>query len=197
MGLDIGTGLPTTSNVHEVAQAIAPSARVAYVDNDPLVMAHARALLTSSEQGRTTYTHADLCLPGEILAAPGVREVLDFSQPTALMLVGILHFLGDKDGPGQLIGALLDALRPGSYLVASHLNPEHDPEGVAAGVRAYRAGGVTVQARDSGEFAALAFRGLELVPPGVVSVSEWRPDAPDPRPTLAEVSCYGGVGRKP
>jgi hypothetical protein len=157
----------------------------------------ARALLTSSEAGRTTYTHADLRSPGEILSAPGVREILDFSQPVALMLVGILHFLEDRDAPEQIIGALLEALEPGSYLVASHLNPEHDPEGVAAGVRAYRAGGVTVQARDSGEFAALAFRGLELVPPGVVSVSEWRPDAPAPRPTLAEVSCYGGVGRKP
>jgi hypothetical protein len=113
------------------------------------------------------------------------------------MLVGILHFLEDGGGPGQIIETLLGALPPGSYLIASHLNPEHDPEGVAAGVRAYRAGGVTVQARDSAEFAALAFRGLELVPPGVVSVSEWRPDAPEPRPTLAEVSCYGGVARKP
>jgi hypothetical protein len=195
--LDIGTGLPTTDNVHEVAQAIVPSARVVYVDNDPLVLAHARALLTSSAEGRTAYIHADLRSPGEILSSPVVREVLDFSQPIALMLVGILHFLADKDEPEQIIAALLDALPPGSYLTASHLNPEHDPVGVAAGVRAYLAGGVTVQARDSGEFAALAFRDLELVPPGVVSVSEWRPESPGPRPTLAEVSCYGGVGRKP
>lgn len=200
--LDIGTGLPTTDNVHEVAQAIVPSARVVYVDNDPLVLAHARALLSpapraSSEEGRTAYIHADLRSPGEILSSPIVEEMLDFSQPVALMLVGILHFLEDKDEPERIIDTLLDALPPGSYLTASHLNPEHDPVGVAAGVRAYQAGGVTVQARDSSEFAALAFRGLELVPPGVVSVSEWRPEPSGPRATLAEVSCYGGVARKP
>jgi SAM-dependent methyltransferase len=192
--LDIGAGLPTTDSVHEVAQAIVPSARVVYVDNDPLVLAHARALLTSSQEGRTAYIHADLRSPGEILSSPVVKEVLDFSQPVALMLVGILHFLEDKDEPEQVVGALLDALAPGSYLTASHLNPEHDPAGVAAGVRAYLAGGVRVQARDSGELTALAFRGLELVPPGVVSVSEWRPESPGPRPTPAEVSCYAGVG---
>jgi S-adenosyl methyltransferase len=195
--LDIGTGLPTADNVHEVAQETAPSTRVVYVDNDPLVLAHARALLTSSDEGRTAYIHADLRSPGEILSSPVVRDVLDFSQPVALMLVGILHFLEDKDEPEQIIDTLLGALPPGSYLTASHLNPEHDPVGVAAGVRAYQAGGVAVQARDSSEFAALAFRGLELIPPGVVSVSEWRPDSPEPRPTLAEVSCYGAVGRKP
>jgi len=123
--------------------------------------------------------------------------VLDFSLPTALMLVGILHFLEDKDEPERIIATLLDALPPGSYLTASHLNPEHDPVGEAAGVRAYLAGGVTVRARHSSEFAALAFRDLELAPPGVVSVSEWRPESPGPRPTLAEVSCYGGVGSVP
>lgn len=194
--LDIGAGLPTTENVHEVAQAIVPSARVVYVDNDPLVLAHARSLLTSSEEGRTAYIHADLRSPGEIVSSPVVRDVLDFSQPIALMLVGILHFLEDKDEPEQIIATLLDALPVGSYLAASHLNPEHDPVGVAAGVRAYLAGGVTVQARDSRTFATLAFRDLELVPPGVVSVSEWRPESLGPRPTPAEVSCYGGVGRK-
>ena len=194
--LDIGTGLPTASNVHEVAQAIVPSARVVYVDNDALVLAHARALLTSSDEGRTAYIHADLRSPDAIVSSPVVREVLDFSQPVALMLVGILHFLEDKDEPERIIATLLDAVPPGSYLAASHLNPEHDPEGVAAGVRAYQAGGVSVQARDSSELAALAFRDLKLVPPGVVSVSEWRPRSTGPRPTLAEVSCYGAVGCK-
>jgi hypothetical protein len=195
--LDIGAGLPTANNVHEVAQAIVPSARVVYVDNDPLVLAHARSLLTSAELGRTAYIHADLRSPGEILSSPAVREVLDFSRPVALVLVGILHFLDEKDEPERIIDTLLGALPPGSYLTASHLNPEHDPEGVAAGVRAYLAGGVTVQARDSSELARLAFRDLELVRPGIVSVSEWRPESPGPRPTLAEVSCYGGVGCKP
>jgi hypothetical protein len=195
--LDIGAGLPTAGNVHEVAQAIVPSARVVYVDNDPLVLAHAGVLLTSSQEGRTAYIHADLRSPDAILSSPAVREVLDFSQPVALMLVGILHFLEDEGEPERTVATLLDALPPGSYLTASHLNPEHDPEGVAAGVRAYLAGGVTVQARDSGELAALAFRDLRLVPPGVVSVSEWRPKSEGPRPTPAEVSCYGGVGYKP
>jgi hypothetical protein len=195
--LDIGTGLPTTDNVHEVAQEVAPSAHVVYVDNDPLVLAHARALLTSSPEGRTAYIQADLRSPGEILSSPGVREVLDFAQPVALMLVGILHFLEDKDEPERIIATLLDALPPGSYLTASHLNPEHDPVGVAGGVRAYQAGGLAVQARDSSEFAAVAFRDLKLVAPGVVSVSEWRPESDVLQPTLAEVSCYGGMGRKP
>src|SRR6185437_4718689 len=122
--LDIGTGLPTTDNVHEVAQRIIPSAHVVYVDNDPLVLTHARALLSSSEEGRTAYIHADLRSPGEILSSPVVREVLDFSQPIALMLVGILHFLPGKDEPEQIIATLLDALPPGSYLTTSHLNPE-------------------------------------------------------------------------
>jgi hypothetical protein len=195
--LDIGAGLPTASNVHEVAQAIVPSTRVVYVDNDPLVLAHARSLLTSAPEGRTAYIHADLRSPGEILSSPVVREVLDFSQPVALMLVGILHFLEERDEPERIIDTLLGALPPGSYLTASHLNAEHDPEGVAAGVRAYLAGGVTVQARDSSELAQLAFRGLKLVRPGTVSVSEWRPQSPGPRPTRGEVSCYGGVGYKP
>ena len=109
--LDIGAGLPTADNVHEVAQAIAPAARVVYVDNDPLVLAHARALLTSSEQGRTAYIHADLRSPEEILSSPVVQEALDFSQPVALMLVGILHFLDDKDEPERIIATLLDARR--------------------------------------------------------------------------------------
>src|ERR1700691_4328376 len=192
--LDLGGGLPTTDNVHDVAQAVVPSARVVYVDNDPLVLAHARALLTSSEEGRTAYIHADLRSPGDILSWLVVREVLDFSQPIALMLVVILHFLEDKDEPERIIATLLDALPPGSYLTASHLNPEHDPVGVAGGVRAYQAGGLTRHGRDSSEFAALAFRDLELVPPGVVSVSEWRPVIPGARATPAAGSWLARRG---
>ncbi len=194
--LDIGTGLPTTSSVHEVAQAVTPSARVVYTDNDPLVLAHARALLTSSPEGRTAYIQADLRQPESILASPVVREVLDFSQPAALMLVAILHFLPDSDKPREVLDALLDALPSGSYLVASHTTAEHDPEQWAPLQRAYESGGIPGQFRDSGEFARLAFSGLKLVPPGVVLVSEWRPDTHGPRPTPAEVSVYGGVARK-
>ena len=195
--LDIGTGLPTTNNVHEVAQAVTPSSRVVYVDNDPLVLAHARALLTSSPEGRTAYIHADLRDPAAILASPAVREVLDFGQPVALMLVAILHFFPDENQPAKVIATLLDALPPGSYLVASHLTTEHDPARTAAGQATMRQAGIAMQKRDADEFARLAFSGLELVPPGVVLVSEWRPEGDGPRPTPVEVSCYGAVGRKP
>jgi hypothetical protein len=195
--LDIGTGLPTTNNVHEIAQAVAPSSRVVYVDNDPLVLAHARALLASSPEGRTAYVQADLRDPAEILSSPVVRDVLDFSQPIALVLVAVLHFIPDEDKPGDIVATLLDALPPGSYLLTSHSTGEHDRAGGASAMRAYRERGITFQLRDSDEFARLAFAGLDLIPPGVVSVSEWRPDKTGPRPTLAEVSFYGGVARKP
>jgi len=195
--LDIGTGLPAANNVHEVAQAAAPSARVVYVDNDPLVLAHARALLASSPEGRTAYIQADLRDPTVILNDPVTRDVLDFGQPIALMLVAVLHFMPDEFKPAAAIATLLDALPSGSYLVASHLTAEHDPAGSAAGMRTYQAAGVPIQLRDSAEFAALAFTGLELVPPGVVLVSEWRPTGMGPRPTAAEVNCYGGVAHKP
>jgi hypothetical protein len=195
--LDIGTGLPTTGSVHEVAQSIAPDSRIVYTDNDPLVLAHARALLTSSPEGRTAYVQADLREPETILASPQVRENLDLSQPVALMLVAILHFVPDEAKPAEIVATLLDALPSGSYFVASHGTTEHDPVGPAAGQAAYRASGVTGRARDSDEFAEIAFAGLELVPPGVVLVSEWRPTDPGPRPSAAEVSVYGGVARKP
>ncbi len=195
--LDIGTGLPTMNNVHEVAQAVTPSARVVYVDNDPLVLTHARALLTSSTAGRTAYIQADLRDPEAILSDPATREVLDFGQPVALMLVAILHFAPDDFRPAEVIATLLDALPSGSYLAATHLVTDHDHEATSAGQRVMRAAGIPMQKRYSDEFAKLAFSGLELVPPGVVLVSEWRPDGEGPRPAPYEVNCYGGVARKP
>jgi hypothetical protein len=195
--LDIGSGLPTTANVHEMAQAADPSCRVVYVDNDPMVLAHARALLTSAPEGDTAYIQADLRSPLDILWSPAVRSVLDFRQPVALMLIAVLHFLEDQDKPDAVLSALLDALPAGSYLAASHMTLEHDPVGVGGGQRAYREAGLPMRARDADEFASLAFSGLDLVPPGVVLVSEWRPDSNAPRPAPAEVSCYGGVARKP
>ena len=194
--LDIGTGLPTSNNVHEVAQAVVPSARVVYVDNDPLVLTHARALLTSSPEGRTAYVHADLRDPESILASPGLRDVLDLSQPVALILVSILHFIPDEDRPKEILATLLGALPAGSYLVATHITTEYDPEGWARIQRQYAGGGIAGQTRDSGEFARLAFSDLDLVPPGVVPLPEWRPDRPGPHPLPAEVSVVGGVGRK-
>src|SRR6185437_3558320 len=194
--LDIGTGLPTVNGVHEVAQAVAPASRVVYADNDPMVLAHARALLTSSPEGRTAYIQADLRDPAAILASPVLREVLDFGQPVALMLIAVLHFIPDEDEPGKIIATLLDALPPGSYLAASHTTAEHDRDRWASLEEAYRSGGIRGQLRDSGEFARLAFTGLQLVPPGVTLVSEWRPESDGPPPTPAEVSIYGGVARK-
>jgi S-adenosyl methyltransferase len=195
--LDIGTGLPSANNVHEVAQGEAPDARVVYVDNDPLVLAHARALLTSSPEGRTAYIHADLRDPSSILSSPVVRDVLDFSQPIALMLVAILHFFPDEYKPAEVLATLIDALPPGSYVAASHLTTEHDPAATSAGQAAMQGAGIAMQKRDADEFASLVFSGLELVPPGVVLVSEWRPEDAGPRPLPSEVNCYGAVGRKP
>jgi hypothetical protein len=195
--LDIGSGLPTTSNVHEVAQEVAADSRIVYVDNDPLVLTHARALLTSSPQGRTAYIKADLRDPAAILGNPATTDVLDFSQPVALMLVAVLHFIPDEFNPGPIIASLMDALPSGSYLVASHLTGEHDRAGAVVGQRAYRDAGIPLQLRDADEFAELAFTGLDLVPPGMVLVSEWRRNVSEPPPTAAEVACYGGVARKP
>ena len=196
--LDIGSGLPATGNVHEVAQSVDPAARVVYVDNDPLVLVHARALLASAPEGRTGYIQDDLRDPASILASPILRETLDLRQPVALVLCAVLHFLADEDDPAGIVATLLGALPSGSYLVASHATTEHsNPEEAAAALRAYRAPGVTFQPRDSDVFARLAFSGLDLVPPGVVLVSEWHPDDKGPRPSSAEVGMYGGVARKP
>jgi S-adenosyl methyltransferase len=179
--LDIGTGLPTTNNV----------------DNDPLVLSHARALLNSAPEGRTAYIHADLREPRKILDDPAIGEVLDLSRPTALVMLATLHLIQDDDRPAEIIAALLDALPSGSYFVASHITMEHAADAIAAGQRTMRGAGLSAQARNSDEFARLAFAGLELVPPGVVLVSEWRPSGDASRPTPAEVNCYGGVARKP
>ena len=195
--LDIGTGLPSANNVHEVAQRLVPSCRVVYVDNDPIVLAHARALLTSSPEGKTAYIQADLREPEKILDDPVTRQTLDFTRPVALMLVAVLHFVPDSDGPRPIVDTLLGALPSGSYLVASHVTPEHDPEGVGGLERTYQASGLPAQARVADDFAGLAFRGLDMVDPGLVLVSEWRPDAEGVRPQASEVNWYGAIGRKP
>jgi hypothetical protein len=162
-----------------------------------MVLAHARALLASAPEGRTTYIHADLRDPAQILADPQVRDVLDFGRPVALILLAVLHFLPDEDKPAEVVATMLDALPSGSYLVASHTALDHSPAPVAAMERAARAGGIRIQQRDSGDFARLAFPGLELVPPGVVLVSEWRPQGSAVPPDPAQVNVYCGVARKP
>ena len=195
--LDIGTGLPSANNVHEVAQGLVPSCRVVYVDNDPIVLAHARALLTSSAEGKTAYIHADLREPEKILSDPVTTATLDFSQPIGLMLVAVLHFVPDEAQPRRIVDTLLDALPSGSYLAATHVTAEHDPDTLAGAGRAYQERGLTGQIRTADEFAELAFRGLEMVDPGLTLVSEWRPRGTGPRPMPSEVNAYGGVARKP
>jgi hypothetical protein len=195
--LDIGTGLPSANNVHEVAQSVAPESRVVYVDNDPIVLAHAKALLTGTTQGRTAFIHADLRDPEKILTHPTTREVLDFDQPLALLLVAVLHFVPDSENPAPIVRTLVDALPSGSYVVSSHVTPEHDPESVHGLEESYCTAGVPAQARPMEDFVQLVFDGLEIVDPGVEVVSEWRPDSSGPRPTAVEVSNYGGVARKP
>jgi len=196
--LDIGTGLPTADNTHEVAQGIAPESRVVYVDNDPMVMVHARALLTSTPEGRTTYIEADLRSPERILADPELRDTLDLGEPVAVMLVAVLHFIEGYGAGAPIVRTLMDALPSGSHLVVTNATKDPLPAQMAAAYDAALAAGATnVWPRDRAEFTDL-FDGLELVEPGVTPVSEWRAqDEPQPRPDPAHIAMYGGVGRKP
>jgi O-methyltransferase involved in polyketide biosynthesis len=190
--LDVGTGLPTVDNTHEVAQRVAPDARVVYVDNDPMVLAHARALLSGTPEGRTAYIDADLHDPDRIVAE--ASTTLDFSEPVALILSGVLGHVPDTDRARAIVERLLDVLPSGSYL---SLN---DGTSVVAGDQADDAaeeyaesGAVPYRNRTPDEIASF-FDGLQLVEPGLVPVPHWRPDpGDDPK----DVDAFGGVGRKP
>jgi O-methyltransferase involved in polyketide biosynthesis len=191
--LDIGTGLPTADNTHQVAQAVAPQSRIVYVDNDPLVLVHARALLASSPEGATDYIEADLRDPDKIL--DGAAATLDFEQPTALMLLGIVNFIVDDTQAHQIVGRLLGALPSGSYLAMTHPTTEVHGEEVTEAMRQWnQSGAAPICARGRQELAGF-FEGLELLEPGVVSSSQWRPDPADSQPV--EVAEYCAVGRKP
>jgi hypothetical protein len=190
--LDIGTGLPTADNTHEVAQRVAPKSRVVYVDNDPIVLAHARALLTST-QGVTAYVDADLHDPDAILDA--TARTLDFSQPVALMLLGVLGHIGDDDEARSIVKRLLDGLASGSYLaLCDGINTSQ------AGIQAQddydQSGAIPYRLRSPEQVAGL-FAGLELVEPGVVSLPRWRPDPTKGDGPPREIDAVGGVGRKP
>jgi O-methyltransferase involved in polyketide biosynthesis len=201
--LDVGTGLPTADNTHEVAQRVAPESRIVYVDNDPLVLAHARALLTSSPQGACDYIDASLQDSDTILA--DAARTLDFTQPVALIMLGILGHIADEDGPKEIVTRLVNKLSPGSCLViadgANVLEGQGrgDAGDESARARAYQhyaeAGGIPYRPRTPGQIAGF-FEGLELIDPGVVSVSRWRPEA-NPFGPPAEVDAFGGVARKP
>ena len=196
--LDIGTGIPTSPNVHEVAQEIQPPARIVYVDNDPIVLTQARALLTPGPEGRTAYIDADLRDIDAILGSADLQRTLDLSQPVGLLLIAVLHFIPDEDDPWALAARLLAALPSGSYLALSHLTGDFDPAAWAGVVAVYRRSGVTMQVRHKPDIDRF-FAGLDLIDPGVVSLPQWRPDPSDVGrpPSDAAVSVYGGVARKP
>jgi O-methyltransferase involved in polyketide biosynthesis len=194
--LDVGAGLPTADNTHEVAQRVAPAARVVYVDNDPLVLAQARTLLTSTPQGVTDLIDADLHDPDTILEA--AARTLDFTQPIALMLMGILGHVGDDHEARSIVRRLLDALPSGSYLALDDGTDVIDKAAVEEAQGAYNESGAIPYHPRSPEQIAGFFDGLELVEPGVVSCPRWRPDPADVEDgPPAEVDAFGGVGRKP
>jgi O-methyltransferase involved in polyketide biosynthesis len=192
--LDVGTGLPTADNTHEVAQAAAPDARIVYVDNDPLVLAHARALLTSSPQGATDYIEADVRDPQSILEA--AAATLDLTQPTAIILSGIINFVIDDAEAHAVIDQFLGAVPSGSYLLISHPTTEVNGEAVEASMRQWNeSGAAPIRTRTIAEIRGL-FDGLELLEPGVVTCTAWRPDPHNPGITEV-VSEFVAVGRKP
>jgi O-methyltransferase involved in polyketide biosynthesis len=190
--LDIGTGLPTANNTHEVAQRFAPEAKIVYVDNDPLVLAHARALLTSSPEGETNYIDADLHDPDTVLA--GAAKTLDFEQPIALLLIGVLGHVADYDEARSILHRLIDRLPSGSYLVESDGTDTSDA--YLAALESYKDnGGVPYNTRTPEQIAGY-YEGLELVEPGVVPIPDWRPDERAFGNPI-DVDEMGGVGRKP
>ncbi|GIM82723.1 hypothetical protein Sar04_08650 [Salinispora arenicola] len=193
--LDIGTGIPTRPNLHEVAQQVAPETRVVYVDNDPIVLAHARALMISSEQGRSEYIHADMRQPEMILNHRTLREVLDLDQPVALTMIAILMLLKDADDPWRKVRVLMDALPSGSYVAITHPTGDFNPEAVKTAVASAVDSGMTLVPRSRDEVARF-FEGWELVEPGIVPVMAWQPDDGEPADPHAAY-YWAGVARKP
>ena len=191
--LDIGTGIPTKPNVHEVVQAVAPAARIVYVDNDPLVLSHARALLASRPEGKTDYVDADLRAPAEILAQ--AAKTLDFTQPVALLLIGILHLISNDEDPYGIVARLMEALAPGSYLVVNQPASDVHAEIAAEGARRLAQLGSTPTTRRSREEVAGFFSSLDLVEPGVVQTHRWHPE-PGISTDEYEVSAWAAVARK-
>jgi hypothetical protein len=192
--LDIGTGLPTADNTHEVAQRVAPDSRIVYADNDPIVLVHARALLDSGPEGATDYIEADLNEPDRILRA--AARTLNFDRPVAIMLLGILNFIVDNDRAHSIVDTLLDAVPSGSYLAITHPTTEVNGATVKESMRLWNeSGAAPITARTPAEIARF-FHGLELLEPGVVTCSAWRPD-PGGSGIRAPVSEFCGLGHKP
>jgi S-adenosyl methyltransferase len=192
--LDIGTGLPTADNTHQVAQRVTPESRIVYVDNDPLVLVHARALLTSTPQGATDYIDADMHDPDRILAE--AARTLDFTQPIALTMLGVVIFISDDGEAYGIVRHFLDALPSGSYLVLSHTITSPAMPDVDAAVAFWNEHGTPKLTQRTPEQIIRFFDGLELLEPGVVSCSRWRPET-TPWGEPDEVAMFGGIGRKP
>jgi len=192
--LDIGTGIPTRPNLHEVAQQIAPETRVVYVDNDPIVLVHARALMISSEQGRSEYISADIRDARSIIEEPVLRETLDLTKPVGLTLIAILMLLSDEDDPWGKVADLRDALPSGSVLGLTHPTADFAPDEVGKAVEAATGAGMTLVARTKDEVQRF-FGDWEMLEPGLVPVSAWRPDGPVDKPEAAYY--WAGVARKP
>ncbi|MWA04938.1 SAM-dependent methyltransferase [Actinomadura sp. LD22] len=191
--LDIGTGLPSANNTHEVAQSIAPESRIVYVDNDPIVLAHAQALLTSSNPGVTDYIDADLRDPDLILRE--ASRTLDFTRPVAVMLIAVLHFIPDDADPYAITDTLMKAVPPGSHLVVSHTAKDIFPEEMAVFERTMNENSTEkVTLRDREQVSGF-FRGLDMLEPGVVKVSQWRPRSETE--ASAPAVLWGGMAGKP
>ena len=194
--LDIGSGIPTFGNVHEVAQGASDAARVLYVDNDPVAVAHSRAVLEGDE--RTAVVAADFRNPSSILDSPEARRLLDLDRPTVLLLVALLHFIGESDRPYDVVAAFRDRLAPGSMLVLSHAStdggPRTDEEGDAIS-DVYRRGGATLVMRDRHEVQAF-FDGFEMIEPGLVRLPNWHPDGPVDQEDPVAFTGFAGAGRK-
>ncbi|MFF4252548.1 SAM-dependent methyltransferase [Streptomyces sp. NPDC001663] len=195
--LDIGSGIPTSPNIHEIAQSAAPASRVVYVDNDPLVLALSQALLNSTPEGRTSYVEADMRDPQAVLDSPAFRDTLDLGEPVALTVIAIVHFLLDEHDAVGIVRRLLEPLPSGSYLAMSIGTAEFAPEEVGRVAREYAARDMPMRLRTFAE-AQEFFQGLDLVEPGIVQVHKWRPDGADAGTVRDEdIAMYGAVARKP
>jgi trans-aconitate methyltransferase len=192
--LDIGTGIPTAGNTHEVAQAIAPDARVVYVDNDPMVLAHARALLTGTTAGSTSYLDADLRNQEEILRA--ASELLDFRQPVAVLLIGVLQLIPDDDDPFAIVARLVEVVSPGSWLAIFHPASDILPDQIGEAARRVNARSANTTTLRTHAQITRFFDGLEMLDPGLVQVHRWRPGSAAPDDG-EQIPGYAGLARKP
>jgi hypothetical protein len=195
--LDIGTGIPTADNTHAVAQGVAPESSIVYVDNDPIVLAHAHSLLVTSGEGSTAFVEGDFRVPGAILDK--ARNTLDLTEPVALVLIGLLHVVPDEEDPHALVDELLEALPSGSYMALSHMTSDIQPDLMSEvhlrlDRRMHTTNPPAFRSRDE---IARFFDGLELVDPGLVHLNDWRPDEQTPTPNGRISPIYCGVGRKP